>query len=398
MSWKKKFVRNWGRLGMKYNKLRFDEITLNYDKKRIPLSAMERTKRQGAFRYFGAQGVIDYVDDYIFDGKYLLIAEDGENLKSKRQNIAQIVEGKFWVNNHAHIVQCNEMCILEYLAYLINSKDVSGYITGSAQPKLSQANLNAIEFDIPSIKEQQDILSILLPIEQKIRINNEINNNLEQQIEALLLQLINDDNTSEVALGDYLYIKGRIGWKGLKKSEYLSKSGYRIINGETLTKSGIDWNKAGYISSERYEESPEIMLKVSDILLSKDGTIGKIGYVDSLDLPTSVASGIFVIRNNQPNIVSTTFIYYLLKSQLFKAFIATRTEGSVIPHLYQKDFMEFKFPLPASDKMMTFEEIAEPMFSQIISNLNENKKLTSLRDVILPKLMSGELDVSNLNL
>ena len=97
-----------------------------------------------------------------------------------------------------------------------------------------------------------------------------------------MLELINDDNTSEVALGDYLYIKGRIGWKGLKKSEYLSKSGYRIINGETLTKSGIDWNKAGYISAERYEESPEIMLKVSDILLSKDGTIGKIGYVDSL--------------------------------------------------------------------------------------------------------------------
>lgn len=205
-----------------------------------------------------------------------------------------------------------------------------------------------------------------------------INNNLEQQIEALLLELINDDNTSEVALGDYLYIKGRIGWKGLKKSEYLSKSGYRIINGETLTKSGIDWNKAGYISAERYEESPEIMLKVSDILLSKDGTIGKIGYVDSLDLPTSVASGIFVIRNNQPNIISTTFIYYLLKSQLFKAFIVARTEGSVIPHLYQKDFMEFKFPLPAPDKKMTFEEIAEPMFSQIISNLNENKKFSGL--------------------
>lgn len=225
-----------------------------------------------------------------------------------------------------------------------------------------------------------------------------INNNLEQQIEALLLELINDDNTSEVALGDYLYIKGRIGWKGLKKSEYLSKSGYRIINGETLTKSGIDWNKAGYISAERYEESPEIMLKVSDILLSKDGTIGKIGYVDSLDLPTSVASGIFVIRNNQPNIISTTFIYYLLKSQLFKAFIVARTEGSVIPHLYQKDFMEFKFPLPALDKKMTFEEIAEPMFSQIISNLNENKKLTSLRDVILPKLMSGELDVSEIDI
>lgn len=197
---------------MKYNKFRFDEITLNYDKKRIPLSAMERTKRQGAFRYFGAQGVIDYVDDYIFDGKYLLIAEDGENLKSKRQNIAQIVEGKFWVNNHAHIVQCNDKCILEYLAYLINGKDVSGYITGSAQPKLSQANLNAMEFDIPSIKEQQDILSILLPIEQKIRINKEINNNLEQQAKAifsnefLTLETLPDGwkQASLIDIADYL--------------------------------------------------------------------------------------------------------------------------------------------------------------------------------------------------
>lgn len=225
-----------------------------------------------------------------------------------------------------------------------------------------------------------------------------INDNLEQQIEALLLSFIDDNDATLVKLGDYLYIKGRIGWKGLKKSEYLSQSGYRIINGETLTKAGINWNKAGYISEERYVESPEIMLKVGDILLSKDGTIGKIGYVDNLDLPTSVASGIFVIRNNKPDIISTIFIYYLLKSKLFDSFIAARTEGSVIPHLYQKDFMEFEFPLPSAARMAEFEEITEPMFSQIINNLNENKMLVSLRDSLLPKLMSGELDVSNLEI
>ena len=224
------------------------------------------------------------------------------------------------------------------------------------------------------------------------------NENLAEQIEALLLAFLDSKNAVPVKLGDYLYIKGRIGWKGLKKSEYLSQSGYRIINGESLTKSGIDWNKAGYISEERYTESPEIMLQVGDILLSKDGTIGKIGYVDSLELPTSVASGIFVIRNNKPDIISTTFIYYLLKSRLFESFIAARTEGSVIPHLYQKDFMEFEFPLPTSDKMAEFEELAEPMFSRIVNNLNENKKLAALRDSLLPKLMSGELDVSDLDL
>lgn len=212
------------------------------------------------------------------------------------------------------------------------------------------------------------------------------------------MSFIKEKHTALAQLGNYLYIKGRIGWKGLKKSEYLSQSNYRIINGEALTKAGIDWNKAGYISEERYMESPEIMLNIGDILLSKDGTIGKIGYVDNLDLPTSVASGIFVIRNRMPDVISTTFIYYLLRSKLFKNFIAARTEGSVIPHLYQKDFMEFEFPLPSPDKMAEFEKITEKMFSQIITNLNENKLLVTSRDFLLPKLMSGEIDVSDIQL
>ena len=93
---------------MRFDNYRFDEVTINHDRKRIPLSSMERSKRKGNYRYFGAQGIIDYIDDYIFDGTYLLIAEDGENLKSNKQNIAQIVSGQFWVNNHAHIITTNE--------------------------------------------------------------------------------------------------------------------------------------------------------------------------------------------------------------------------------------------------------------------------------------------------
>lgn len=223
-----------------------------------------------------------------------------------------------------------------------------------------------------------------------------LNENLEQQIETILLETIHNTNSNPVKLGDYLYIKGRIGWKGLKKSEYLPISNYRIINGESLTSSGIDWNKAGYISAERYEESPEIMLNIGDILLSKDGTIGKIGYVDKLEIPTSVASGIFVIRNIRQNEISTQFIYYLLKSKLFKSFISSRTEGSVIPHLYQKDFTEFIFQLPSPDDMKIFNDTTSAMFSTVFSNLNENEMLISLRDSLIPKLISGKLDVSNM--
>ena len=283
-----------------------------------------------------------------------------------------------------------------FLYYLLryNKDNIENLGSGTTFKEVSGSTMRNVPVKVPPLPPQQKIAAILSSLDDRIELNNKINTNLEQQIEAFLLNYLSKRETTYVKLGDYLYIKGRIGWKGLKKNEYLSESNYRIINGETLTKSGIDWNKAGYISEERYTESPEIMLQIGDILLSKDGTIGKIGYVDELELPTSVASGIFVIRNNQPDVISTTFIYYLLKSKIFDSFIIARTEGSVIPHLYQKDFMDFEFPLPSPELMNEFEKTTSSMFNQIINNLKENKKLNSLRDSLLPKLMNGEININ----
>ena len=176
-------------------------------------------------------------------------------------------------------------------------------------------------------------------------------------------------------LGNHLYIKGRIGWKGLKKSEYLKKSSYRIINGESLTTSGIDWNKAGYISEDRYNESPGIMLQINDILISKDGTIGKIGYISELDKPTTVASGIFVIRNRQPDFIDTRFVYHFLCSPYFKNFVVARTKGSVIPHLYQKDFVDLDFPLFSLEEQKKISSILDSIERKIQLNKEINKNL-----------------------
>lgn len=212
-----------------------------------------------------------------------------------------------------------------------------------------------------------------------------------------------------VKLGEYLYIKGRIGWKGLKKKEYLDKSDFRIINGESLTENGIDWSKAGYISKERYDESPEIMLQPDDILISKDGTIGKIGYIDSLNTPTTVASGIFVIRNQKPKIINTRFIYHFFCSKYFKNFITMRTEGSVIPHLYQKDFVDLDFPLPelnVQDKIVgildaicnkidlnkSINENLEQQIFSIYENLCENKSWDSCELGSLIEVRDGTHD------
>lgn len=156
----------------------FDDVVILHDKDRIPLSAMERRKRQGPYRYYGAQGVIDHVDNFLFDGEYVLIAEDGENLKSQKQDVAQLVNGKFWVNNHAHIATTTSLCRLRYFYYLINSKDLSEYVTGSAQPKLSQASMRKMSFVLPNINMQDKILGILGGIDDKIKENERINKNL----------------------------------------------------------------------------------------------------------------------------------------------------------------------------------------------------------------------------
>ena len=172
---------------MNTKQYRFDEVTINHDRKRVPLSGKQRAERKGKYRYYGAQGVIDYVDNYLYDGTYLLIAEDGENLKSKKLDIAQIAEGQFWVNNHAHVVQGNELCDTRYLCYLINSMDLSGFITGSAQPKLSQANMNSIVLSIPDMPTQKKIVRIAQAFDKKIQNNLHINDLLEQQARAAFM-------------------------------------------------------------------------------------------------------------------------------------------------------------------------------------------------------------------
>ena len=372
---------------MKYNKFRFDEITLNYDKKRIPLSAMERTKRQGAFRYFGAQGVIDYVDDYIFDGKYLLIAEDGENLKSKRQNIAQIVEGKFWVNNHAHIVQCNDKCILEYLAYLINGKDVSGYITGSAQPKLSQANLNAMEFDIPSIKEQQDILSILLPIEQKIRINKEINNNLEQQAKAifsnefLTLETLPDGwkQASLIDIADYL--------NGLAMQKYrptVDETGIPVLKIKELRQGCCDDNSE--LCSQNIKS--EYIIHNGDVIFSWSGSLLVDFWCGSI---CGLNQHLFKVTSNKYD----KWFYYAWTKHHLNRFIAVAADkATTMGHIKRDELSKAEVLIPNEADYKRIGALLQPIYDLIIANRIENKKLAETRDTLLPKLMSGGIDIS----
>ena len=136
------------------------ELLINRDGERKPVSSVIRSKQTSKiYDYYGAAGVIDKVDSYLFDERLLLIGEDGANLLSRSKNNAFFAEGRYWVNNHAHVLDATDKNLLDFIAIVINSMKLDDYITGSAQPKLSQDNLNKIPIALPPLTEQQRIIT-----------------------------------------------------------------------------------------------------------------------------------------------------------------------------------------------------------------------------------------------
>ena len=133
----------------------------NHDGRRIPISRNERESRQGAFPYYGASGVIDTIDGFTHDGEFVLIGEDGANLLTRSKPLAFLTRGKVWVNNHAHVLRCKPGFSNTYLAYYINSINLTAYVTGTAQPKLSQSMMNKIPIPVAPPKQQVEIVAEL---------------------------------------------------------------------------------------------------------------------------------------------------------------------------------------------------------------------------------------------
>jgi type I restriction enzyme S subunit len=140
--------------------MRLASVTTNHDNKRVPVRASERAKRRGAYPYYGAFGVIDTIDAFLYDGTYLLVAEDGKNLESRDRPIAVVASGQFWVNNHAHVIREANGANLSYLHHYLNSKalDLQPHLTGIDQVKLTRGALDEIPVPVPPEPEAEEIV------------------------------------------------------------------------------------------------------------------------------------------------------------------------------------------------------------------------------------------------
>ena len=154
------------------------EVAENLDNMRKPVAKGGRSL--GIYPYYGASGIVDYVDSFIFDGDYLLISEDGANLVVRKTPIAFSISGKTWVNNHAHVLKFDNIINQKFVNYYLNYLDLSPYITGAAQPKLNQQNLNNIKIPYPSLEIQSRIVQVLDNFDM---VCNDLNIGLPKEIE-----------------------------------------------------------------------------------------------------------------------------------------------------------------------------------------------------------------------
>lgn len=178
---------------------RLEEIAENFDRLRRPLSKMQRAEMPGKYPYYGAAKVFDHINEYIFDGEYLLMAEDGSVITTDRAPVLQLVNEKFWPNNHTHILRGKAPVSTHFLYLGLSLLDISPYITGAAQPKITQENMNRIPFVCGSVELHRDFDRLTAPMIHQTQMLQRQIQNLRRARDLLLPRLLSGQIALDVA-------------------------------------------------------------------------------------------------------------------------------------------------------------------------------------------------------
>ena len=366
------------------------------DSKRKPLSALQRAKKQGIYPYYGAQGIIDHLDDYLLDGEYLLVAEDGANLETRNQPIANIAKGKIWVNNHAHVLGSNGKCPLNLLGFILNNMNISPYVTGCAQPKLNQENLRNIEIELPS--HIDSIASILSSLDRKIELNNKINADLEEMAQAIFKNWFVDFEPFK----DGKFVDSELGmipegWKvgtlgditKNKSAKVKEKNDVKVLSPVTTGE---------LVLSEEYFTKQVFSSSIAKYKIVNKGdfaynparvNIGSLGRNEfDFDGCVSPVYVVFSVLEGYEN-----YFDLFRKTDFFKDSVASLAIGGVRQSLSYDDLSSIEVIIPSENAVEEFNNLYNQMKKTIKANKLENSRLSLLRDTLLPRLMSGEIEV-----
>lgn len=391
---------------MKFNRYALSDLaTIKYGKNQKKVLS-----ESGNIPIYGTGGLMGYATTALYDKPSVLIGRKGTIGKVK------YVEHPFWtVDTLFYTIVNTDIVLPKYLYYVMSLIDLNNYNEGTTIPSLRTETLNRLEFDIPSLEEQETILSCLNPIDEKIALNNAINNNLEQQAVLLFKKwFIEFDNSSKNMLETRFGLVPE-SFKLLKNGElplvvtdYVANGSFASLKANVTLYQEPNYAyfirntdlKSGtfevFVDEHSYNFLSKSTLYGGEIIISNVGDVGSVFLCPKLDKPMTLGNNIIMLRPEQENL--RYYLYIWFKWLYGQSLIQGIKGGSAQPKFNKTDFKNLPIFLPPDDLLEQFHQIVKPMFELIDENNTENQALTRTRDTILPRLMSGELDVSDIEI
>ena len=326
----------------------------------------------------------------------ILFAGSGETPEDIGKCFAYLGDNRAYAGGDIVVLRPRDDYSSKFLGYILNTDIASNqkYFMGqgSSVYHIYSSSLKKLLIPIPPTKEEQEAIATVLSD------MDDLINGLEKQLvkkrhlkKGAMRELLEPKaGWIEKTLGTDATLKARIGWQGLTTAEYQKTGSYYLITGTDFKDGFIDWDNCNYVSYERYNQDKNIQILNHDVLVTKDGTIGKVALIKSLHKPATLNSGVFVIRPKN-NSFYPDFFYYLLLSKVFKTFLSQLSAGSTINHLYQKDFVHFKFFVPSSiEEQMKISNLLSDMDSEIEQLGLQLSKYRMIKKGMMQDLLTGK--------
>jgi type I restriction enzyme S subunit len=291
----------------------------------------------------------------------------------------------------------------EYLFYALGFIGLWRFADTTSVPQINNKHVKPLAFPLPTVDEQRAIAAALSDVDALL-------DGLDRLIakkRALKLATMDQLISGKVRLPGFAgewaplnlarcsHLKARIGWQGLTTAEYRSTGSFHLVTGTDFSAGRIDWATCPFVAADRYEQDRNIQLRTNDVLVTKDGTIGKVAFVDNLPGPATLNSGVFVIRPKD-SAYHPRFLYFILASTVFEDFLRKLAAGSTISHLYQKDFVSFEFLAPTSiEEQATIASVLSDMDSELAAIETRRDKFRNLKKAMMQELLTGRTRLVN---
>ncbi len=365
---------------------KLNEIMDRYDNLRVPVAANLRIK--GDTPYYGANGIQDYVKGYTHNGEFILVAEDGAN--DLKNYPVQYVNGYIWANNHVHVLQAKkEKANNKFIKYAISQTNIESLLVGGGRAKLNANIMMEIELKMPNnLQEQSLIGNIISKIDNLITLHQRKCDKLVNIKKSLLEKMFpkNGNNVPEIRfkgfteaweqrkLSEIATMHARIGWQNLRKNEFLDSGKYLLITGTDFENGEINYSTCHYVEKERYIQDKNIQVENGSILITKDGTLGKVALARKLPIPATLNAGVFNVKNNKI-LSDNKYVFQYLKAPFLMNYVLQNATGGTIKHLNQNILVDFIVKMPNIDEQRKIGEFLD-CIDNLITLHQHNPSLT----------------------